>query len=110
MEKIFHTYISYNNGRICGSGEYDLGYFRFPVNAWAKIIDFIENYKSSLNNTRIINGFVKYYKKGNEIIDKELYSFTVDDLLAELATGEVTYANINGTDYYFSVKPIKIED
>ena len=43
-------------------------------------------------------------------IEKELYSFTVGDLIAELATGEVNYANINGIDYYFHVQPIKIED
>ena len=102
MDKIFHAYISYNSGRISGSGSYDLGYFRFPVNAWARIIEKVEN--------SIINGFVKNYREGNEIIEKELYSFTVTDLLLELTTGEVDYANINGIDYYFHVKPIKIED
>ena len=102
MDKIFYAYISYNSGRISGSGYYDIGYFRFPVNAWARIIEKVEN--------SIINGFVKNYRKGNEIIEKELYSFTVGDLIAELATGEVNYANINGTDYYFHVKLIKIED
>ena len=102
MDKIFHAYISCNSGRISGSGSYDLGYFRFPVNAWARIIEKIEN--------STIDGFVKNYRKGNEIIEKELYSFTVGDLIAELATGEVNYANINGTDYYFHVKQIKIED
>lgn len=102
MDKIFYAYISYNSGRISGSGYYDLGYFRFPVNAWARIIEKVEN--------SIIGGFVKNYRKGNEIIEKELYSFTVGDLIAELATGEVNYANINGIDYYFHVQPIKIED
>ena len=102
MDKIFYAYISYNSGRISGSGYYDLGYFRFPVNAWARIIEKVEN--------SIIGGFVKNYRKGNEIIEKELYSFTVNDLLLELATGEVNYANINGIDYYFHVQPIKIED
>ena len=102
MDKIFHAYISCNSGRISGSGYYDLGYFRFPVNAWARIIEKIEN--------STIDGFVKNYRKGNEIIEKELYSFTVGDLIAELATGEVNYANINGIDYYFHVKQIKIED
>ena len=48
--------------------------------------------------------------KLNHGIEKELYLFTVGDLIAELATGEVNYANINGTDYYFHVKQIKIED
>ena len=71
MDKIFHAYISYNSGRISGSGSYDLGYFRFPINAWARIIEKVEN--------SIINGFVKNYRKGNEIIEKELYSFTVTD-------------------------------
>lgn len=102
MDKIFYAYISYNSGRISGSGYYDLGYFRFPVNAWARIIEKVES--------SIIGGFVKNYRKGNEIIEKELYSFTVADLIAELATGEVNYANINGIDYYFHVQPIKIED
>lgn len=102
MDKIFHAYISYNSGRISCSGSYDLGYFRFPVNAWDRIIKKVEN--------SIIDGFVKNYRKGNETIEKELYSFTVSDLIAELATGEVNYANINGIDYYFHVKPIKIED
>lgn len=102
MDKIFHAYISCNSGRISGSGSYDLGYFRFPVNALARIIEKIEN--------STIDGFVKNYRKGNEIIEKELYSFTVGDLIAELATGEVKYANINETDYYFHVEPIKIED
>ena len=102
MDKIFHAYISCNSGRISGSDSYDLGYFRFPVNAWARIIEKIEN--------STIDGFVKNYRKGNEIIEKELYSFTVGDLIAELATGEVKYANINETDYYFHVEPIKIED
>lgn len=102
MDKIFYAYISYNSGRISGSGYYDLGYFRFPVNAWARIIEKVEN--------SIIGGFVTNYRKGNEIIEKELYSFTVGDLIAELATGEVNYANINGIDYYFHVQPIKIED
>ena len=102
MYKIFYAYISYNSGRISGSGYYDLGYFRFPVNAWARIIEKVEN--------SIIDGFVKNYRKGNEIIEKQLYSFTVTDLLLELATGEVNYANINGIDYYFHVQPIKIED
>ena len=102
MDKIFHAYISCNSGRISGSCSYDLGYFYFPVNAWARIIEKIEN--------SIIDGFVKNYRKGSEIIEKDLYSFTVDDLIAELATGEVKYANINETDYYFHVEPIKIED
>ena len=102
MDKIFHAYISCNSGRISGSGSYDLGYFRFPVNAWARIIEKVEN--------STIDGFVNNYIKGNETIEKELYSFTVSDLIAELATGEVNYANINGIDYYFHVKPIKIED
>ena len=102
MDKIFHAYISCNSGRISGSGSYDLGYFRFPVNAWARIIEKVEN--------STIYGFVKNYRKGNEAIEKELYSFTVSDLIAELATGEVNYANINGIDYYFHVKQIKIED
>ena len=102
MDKIFHAYISCNSGRISGSGSYDLGYFRFPVNAWARIIEKIEN--------STIDGFVKNYRKGNEIIENDLYSFTVSDLIAELATGEVKYANINETDYYFHVEPIKIED
>lgn len=101
MDKIFHAYISCNSGRISGSCSYDLGYFYFPVNAWARIIEKIEN--------SIIDGFVKNYRKGNEIIEKELYSFTVSDLIAELATGEVNYANINGIDYYFHVEPIKIK-
>lgn len=68
MDKIFYAYISYNSGRISGSGYYDLGYFRFPVNAWARIIEKVEN--------SIIGGFVTNYRKGNEIIEKELYSFT----------------------------------
>lgn len=102
MDKIFHAYISYNSGRISGSGSYDLGYFHFPVNAWARIIEKVEN--------SAIDGFVKNYRKGNESIEKELYSFTVSDLIAELTTGEVNYVNINGTDYYFNVKQIKIED
>ncbi len=102
MDKIFHAYISYNSGRISGSGSYDLGYFHFPVNAWARIIEKVEN--------SIVDGFVKNYRKGNETIEKELYSFTVSDLIAELATGEVNCANINGIDYYFHVKQIKIED
>ena len=102
MYKIFYAYISYNSGRISGSGYYDLGYFRFPVNAWARIIEKVEN--------SIIDGFVKNYRKGNEIIEKELYSFTVADLLLELTTGEVDDANINGSEYYFHVQPIKIED
>lgn len=102
MDKIFHAYISCNSGRISGSGSYDIGYFHFPVNAWARIIEKVEN--------SAIDGFVNNYRKGSEIIEKDLYSFTVGDLIAELATGEVNYANINGTDYYFHVKPIKIED
>ena len=102
MDKIFHAYISCNSGRISGSGSYDLGYFRFPTNAWARIIEKVGN--------STIDGFVKNYRKGNETIEKELYSFTVSDLIAELATGEVNYANINGTDYYFNVKQVKIED
>ena len=68
----------------------------------------LELLKKIENN--ITDGFVKNYRKGNETIEKELYSFTVGDLIAELATGEVNYANINGTDYYFRVQPIKIED
>ena len=102
MDKIFHAYISYNSGRFSGSGSYDIGYFRFPINAWARIIGKVEN--------SIIDGFVKNYRKGNEIIEKEFYSFTVGDLITELTTGEVDYANINGIDSYFHVKPIKIED
>ena len=55
MDKIFHAYISYNSGRISGSGYYELGYFRFPVNAWARIIEKVENIT--------IDGFVNNYRK-----------------------------------------------
>lgn len=103
MDKIFHAYISYNSDRVSGSGYYDIGYFHSRINAQARIIGEVEN--------SIIDGFVKNYRKGNEIIEnKELYSFNVGDLITELTTGEVDYVNINGIDYYFHAKPIKIED
>ena len=43
MDKIFHAYISYNSGRVSGSGSYDIGYFRSHINAWARIIEKVEN-------------------------------------------------------------------
>ena len=71
-----------------------------PQKSFLKLATYI-----SLFPQLIAGPIVRY-----ETIEKELYSFTVSDLIAELATGEVNYANINGTDYYFNVKQIKIED